>query len=253
MRCHFNQALVENPAALPALYPIGEFRSRSRSTVPLLSLVMHHQAVLRGILGACGLEGDIDLAFEFQVRSPRGDGNPSHTDLMVRTATACMAVEAKWTEPPYPTVGRWLGKAPTSNRLNVLGGWLDLIGRRTGSVPSIDAVEAITYQTIHRAASVCHVDGMPRLAYLQFLSADQRGAAILEHRRADLSALCEALGHPPGFPVFVIELAIEPTPAFAALAILKHDSTEMEDAVKQALPATPLFTFGTWRLHQLTK
>lgn len=249
MRCHFDRAPVDTPALLPALYPAGEFRSRFRSTVPLLSLVQHHKALLREILGACGLGGDIDLHFEFKVRSPRGQGKASQTDLMVMTAAGCMAVEAKWTEPPYDTVAAWLGDSPTDNRLEVVRGWLDLIGSRIGTTPPLDAVRAITYQTIHRAASACHAGPAARLAYLQFLSPDHKH--ILQHRRADLTALHDALGRPLDFPMLAVGLAIAPTQAFIELSAHRHDSEEMEHAVKQALPVMPLFTFGEWQVHRL--
>jgi hypothetical protein len=86
--------------------------------------------------------------------------------------TYCLAVEAKWTEPPYETVQDWLkkdkSKSDPSNREEVLSGWLGLL------TPDVIASSFFNceYQMIHRAASAraaaANTAKRPSLAYFKF-------------------------------------------------------------------------------------
>lgn len=236
---------------LIAQYPSGEFESPYRSTVPLLSMIRDGQTGLREILASCGFQTAVQLHFEFTVSPPIGQGKASHTDLMVCTNDSCIAVEAKWTEPPYETVSDWLGLKPTANRLNVIAGWLSLIQRFTTKRLCPEDVASVTYQMIHRAASACATAVRPQLSYLQFVSGDYGGAPIREKRTADLDRLRVALGRPDGFPFFLIEMEIEPTSAFNQLAMLPKSNPQTSVAVRRALSSSALFAFPQVRLHRL--
>lgn len=245
----YDDTPVRDAAELASSYPETQFNSRTRSTVPLLALVKDRPDLLRDLLATCGLEPDAALHFEYQVQSPRGRGKASHTDLMVIGKTGCMAIEAKWTEPASETVAAWLG-SETENRREVLNGWLDLIGKAAGRTPAIDEAKAVTYQTVHRAASACHVGPAPQLAYLQFVSDATSAAALLEKRRADLLLLRSILGNGP-FPVLrLIEVAIAPTAAFQALEPLGRGAPAAP-AIQKGLVEQSLFRFERMSVRAL--
>jgi hypothetical protein len=104
----FGKEAVRDLGALIESYPRKEFESPFRSTIPLLSLIRDGRPILQKMLVDCGLPADSSLHFEFKVAPPRGRGKASHTDLMVSAGSDCMAVEAKWTEPLYPAVSKWM-------------------------------------------------------------------------------------------------------------------------------------------------
>jgi hypothetical protein len=117
--------------------------------VPLLALVRDTQDTLREILAACQAPMPVDFHFEFKVgHRSKGRGKPSHTDLMAISDTACMAIEAKWTEPPYESVASWLLKGTDkTNRKDVLQGWLALLSH--GGMPvSYDELADCEYQML---------------------------------------------------------------------------------------------------------
>lgn len=240
---------MSDMGSLIARYPAKEFSSPFRSTIPLLSLVKDGQPCLEEILSDLGLSGDADLHFEFKVSAGEGRGKPSHTDLMVQAPGQCLAIEAKWTEPPYPTVKKWLGRVPTDNRSQVMSGWLSLIKRFGAPSTEFNLFHDIVYQTIHRAASACATADRPQLTYLQFSSA--RRAAAAEKHREDLNCLYAALGPASGLKMGLVEVVVEPTDAFAPLAKLPKNLPQTSAAVRAALTsATPLFRFAAkkvWR------
>lgn len=249
-RLFFDRQPVESLNALLSKYSDSEFESPYRSTIPLLSLVQHGRETLREILARCGFRADPDLHFEFQVRSPSGSGKASHTDLMVRTGQLAMAVEAKWTESPYQSVAKWLGISAGDNRAKVLSGWLQLIQPFASNQLTAGQVSAVTYQTIHRAASACAAGEQPQLSYLQFISKDRDGA-ICEERLADLGRLRTALGSSDRFPLRLIDVGIEATPLFEQIAILPKGAPTTAPVVKQGLLAGPFFKFGSVRVRTL--
>ena len=103
------EALVGQPFDLKSPY---------RSTVPLLAYWSDAAARLRAFGDAIRVRipGDATLTFEFTVSPSMGNGKASHTDLMVQCPLAAIAIEAKYTEGPYPTVADWLGDLPTENK-----------------------------------------------------------------------------------------------------------------------------------------
>src|SRR5262245_58164534 len=91
----YKKKSVADFEALVASYALGDFTSGTCSTLPLLSFVRNawpkFGTLLEGVRGGT-------LHFEFKMRPPRGDGEASHTDLMVEAPAAAVAIEAKWTE-----------------------------------------------------------------------------------------------------------------------------------------------------------
>jgi hypothetical protein len=54
----------------------GALASPFRSTVPLLAFVKDDWPTFSQILTKCGLSGDVSVAFEWTVQSPKGEGRP---------------------------------------------------------------------------------------------------------------------------------------------------------------------------------
>jgi hypothetical protein len=184
---------------------------------------------------------------EFQVRSPQGKGNPSHTDLMMLTREHAVAVEAKWTEPRYQTVSKWLS---SQNRREVLDGWLSLIRPFALKPLTSDDVASAVYQMVHRAASACRGGRVPKLVYLQFTPLPDGGAqksTLIE----DLACLHAAIGAPAGFPFWLVEVSLEQTDAFETLRLLPKGSASTANAVIEALRNGPLFRFCGFRVQRV--
>jgi hypothetical protein len=163
----------------------------TRSTVPLLRYWAYPESRLPEFLAALGLKelSKTELAFEHATGVRAGRGKSSFTDLMILMEGQSIAVEAKFTEPRYETVKQWLGSAPTANRSSVLEGWLGAISELTGNKISVDAVGDLTYQLIHRTASLCCAPGPLRVLVYQVF-----GHETPSHYLEDLLSLAKMLG-----------------------------------------------------------
>ena len=118
--------------------------------------------------------GDTDLHFEHEVAVQRGRGKSSFTDLTILADDVAVAIEAKFTEPRNESVATWLGGAPTTNRVDVLEGWLCAIEAAAEASIQHDAVRDLPYQLIHRTASVCCVGRRKRLVVYQVFGDSRR-------------------------------------------------------------------------------
>ena len=230
-----------------------EFKSPERSTVPLLSLLTHGAEMWQQILAELELpESEIAVHLEYTVRPPQGNGNASHTDVMLIAGRRACAVEAKWTEPPYPTVGKWLGAEPYSlNKLAVLNGWLSLLQPHGNRNLQLHDFLDVTYQTVHRAASACAAGDSAGLAYLVFTPRADGYPAEMGHLRGSLERLAVALGAPDNFPLRLLEVELRPTPAFARIAALPKGQPQTGVEVQNALHGPPLFEFTGFKVHRL--
>ena len=139
-------------------YSSEEFDSPARSTVPSLAFWSDTDNRVKDLckkISTSTPESCI-MEFEYQVLTEQGKGKPSHTDLLISWDDTCVGIEAKYTEPPYETVNKWLVQGKDrQNREAVLSGWCNMISRVTGKAMSISAVGDATYQMIHRIASTC--------------------------------------------------------------------------------------------------
>jgi hypothetical protein len=138
-------------------YKPAELASPRRSTVPLLAFWANPDSRFRELAKYTGLDPipPVDFCFEFPVHVQHGKGKASFTDLMIISASFAVAIEAKYTEPEYETVEKWLSKPGRKNREAVLGGWLSLIQQATGVRLELAQVAKCPYQLIHRTASAC--------------------------------------------------------------------------------------------------
>jgi hypothetical protein len=278
-RLHYKCKPVGDFPALVALYASKpDLASPCRSTVPLLSLVRDGRTTLLKIFAACDIDEAVNLHFEFTVEPQEGEGNASHTDLMVRSDVSTSAIEAKWTEPRGKTVAGWIKEPPTesqtrqtrpltaaskeANRRAVMNGWLGLLqvySKRKlvlddfmeclGDPKTPDAV--VRYQMVHRAASACFDRTRPQLVYLQFTPLPNGRPVSIKRLRADLIYLRRLLGDPAEFPFYLIEVEAMVTTAFYTIAPLKKGSSATGDKVRQALLGAPLFEFTKYKVHDL--
>ena len=261
---HFDASPVANLGELVGRYRPGEFESPYRSTVPLLALLRDGQSVLRQILIACNISTPVSLHFESRVGPPRGRGTPSHTDLLVLSDRASLAVEVKWSEPRYETVSAWFDGAAASktskspghydspgNRPEVLKGWHDLLVQHAPKASGLSDFSDTVYQMVHRAASSCAWQRSPQLAYLQFSplpTGEQPDSNQLWH---DLEQLHKLLGSPYDFPFHLIEVPIKATPSFEKLRQLEKGSPMTGQWVRQGLLNEMLFEFGCPQIRTL--
>src|SRR5262249_6317575 len=88
-------------------YGRKEFESATRSTVPMLSLLMHALDLFRDIVRGLRFPEEYDLILEYTVGPFGGRGKTSHTDVMLTSGDESLAIEAKWTEPMYPATKDW--------------------------------------------------------------------------------------------------------------------------------------------------
>lgn len=133
-------------------YSLREFKSPYRSTIPLLILYRESLDNLFGLIDF-EFEENLKYDFEFETKVLNGRGRSSCTDLMITSSDSCIAVEAKWTEPPYKSVRNWL--EDSINKTLVLNGWIKLISNYTGISFEIEDINDLPYQLIHRIASAC--------------------------------------------------------------------------------------------------
>ena len=219
-------------------YGTKEFKSPTRSTVALLSWLKHEPLMVTALLRYMAMSDNCELHLEYQVQHQAGIGQASHTDLMVIAGESAIAIEAKWTEPRYDTVAKWLEKG-SSNRQNVLEGWLGMLSKKYDS-----KFDKAIYQMVHRAASASKTGSKPGLAYLVFKPSPAPKAATSLQIYEDLKCLRTELGNPAGFPFYMIEVYMTPTDAFKAIELLSKGQDTTADQVRAALSGDkPLFTF----------
>jgi hypothetical protein len=138
--------------------------------------------------------GATEMHFEYEVPVQRGRGKSSFTDLMIVADDIAVAIEAKFTEPRYESVATWLGGTPTTNRSDVLEGWLCAIeAAAQRSIPR-HAVRDVPYQLIHRTASVCSVERRKRIVAYQVFG-DSPADHYVEDLRRFAAADCRARPH----------------------------------------------------------
>src|SRR5688500_5373276 len=94
--------LIDRTPVADALDLVSRFSDSAlaspfRSTVPLLALAKDGWSTFEKLLSLCGMSGDLSIAFERTVESPRQGDRPSFTDAMVISETHVLAIEAKWT------------------------------------------------------------------------------------------------------------------------------------------------------------
>lgn len=239
MKLYFDKQPVASYDDLLLHYKASEFESPARSTVPLLSLLKHGGEVLKSIV-----QDFTEAHLEFCVDPVLGVGKPSHTDVMLLHGDQSLAIEAKWTEPRYATVGEWLAQGTNpDNRRAVMTGWLQLLQPHATKQLELGGFECAVYQMVHRAASACAAGREPALAYLQFSPLPDGSAPHSGQLLDDLGHLHDLLGRPEKFPFCLLEVVVKTTAAFEEIRDLPKACPETAEAVKKSLCGGPLFEF----------
>jgi hypothetical protein len=234
-------------------YNIKEFRSPTRSTIPLLSLLKSPNAALGELLSATGMTSSPAIHLEYTVPPPAGKGIPSHTDAMLLDGDSALAIEAKWSEPRYATVSEWLQKGGDSlNRQTVLQGWLSCLQNFSQEPLTLNNTSEVVYQMVHRAASACATVRKSKLLYLCFTPQPNGRESKVQHILDDMTTLHALLGSPLNFQFYLAAMEASPTEAFQSIAGLPKGTTSTADRVSVALKGEPLFDFSLRQLHTIT-
>ncbi len=216
--------------------------SPKRSTVPLLDYWRQPESRLRGLDAHLGVKSSdrTELHFEYEVPVQRGRGKSSYTDLMILADDVAVAIEAKFTEPRYESVDTWLGPEQTTNRADVLDGWVRAIEAVTEAAIDREIVRELPYQLIHRTASVCCV-GRPKRVVAYQVFGDTPGPYYAE----DLRRLASAMFAGDRVSFFVVRSSFQQTAAYAQLvARWNAGERDMAADVRDALVAGPLLEFA---------
>ncbi len=233
----YGRRAVANFAELVGSLPDGAVASATRSTIPLLDYWREPGPRLKELARLLGTDAldEATLTFEYAFPVADGKGKASYTDLMIATSTTAIAIEAKYTEPPYESVGSWLGKSPTQNRQKVLGGWIEKINIVAGSTLDSNLVHSVPYQLIHRTASACSLGRQTQWVVYQVFGGSTDYVAAL-------TQMAGLLKHAPSLRFAVLVCPFEKLTTYAELEGLGR-TAETGEAVRRALVAGPLFSF----------
>lgn len=253
MRLLFDKIQVPSFPYAVDCYSIKEFRSPTRSTIPLLSLLNSPNAALSELLSATGMTSSPAIHLEYTVPPPAGKGIPSHTDAMLLDGDSALAIEAKWSEPRYPTISEWLQKGGNSlNRQTVLQGWLSCLQNFSQEPLTLNNTSEVVYQMVHRAASACATVRKPKLLYLCFTPQPNGRASKVQHILDDMTTLHALLGSPLNFQFYLAEMEARPTQEFQSISGLTKGIPSTANRVSAALKGEPLFDFSLRQLHSIT-
>jgi len=251
---HFgNPNPISGVADAISLYGSKEFASPTRSTVPMLSLLLRSSDVFYDIVKQLGMPSGYELYLEYKVKPPKGRGTASHTDVMLTAGTSSLAIEAKWTEPMYAPVSKWLKSGKdSSNREQVLDGWLSLLEGPAKTALELSDFDDSIYQMVHRAASAAAAGVSPRLTYFLFEPSGDEKTESAGDVYNQLEALWKLLRSPVGFPFSVVEITTRPTDAFDAIKHLpKNEQSTSDTVVAALLSETPLFDFSEFKIRRV--
>ena len=253
-RLFFNNDAVASFEQLVDCYGTKEFLSPTRSTIPLLSLLKEKNKDFDELILRTGISSGAEINIEYQVKSPQGRGKASHTDAMIIDGGECLAIEAKWTEPPYETVEAWIKKGPSrKNREAVMTGWLQYLQKQANRTLCLQDFNDVVYQMVHRAASACATGEHPKLLYLHFTPRPDEKTSDPQHLLDGLRHLHKLLGAPMSFPFFLAEMEAQPTDAYKpALSLTKNQpSTASELIMALKAEGNSLFKFTLKELHKI--
>ncbi len=262
----YDKIPIENADALLSKFIGKALQSPTRSTVPLLDIVLHAPQHLLSILDKCGAEPGSELRFEYEVCSGAGSARPSQTDLMVLGRSTAVAVEAKWTESTYECVATRLKRRTELRRKDPsaeakaldrehqeaeVRAWLARLQPLAAETLATAGMVDVVYQMIHRAASAVATGLSPSLLYLHFHDPENQQGASAADYRVGLAHLYQKLGRPLSFAFFVATQPIERTTVFRSIEGLSRTDSSTRAAVREALMAGPLFRYGAAAIEKV--
>lgn len=245
LKMRYKKSDVKDFEELLRQYPEAELRSPLRSTVPLLAYWRDPAIGLDRLSTSLGeaFSDPVELLFEHQVPVKAGTGKASHTDLMIRTPTQTVAIEAKYTEPGYESVSAWRKKSTGDNRDKVLRGWLKLINDTLHSSLTVKNAEDSTYQLIHRTASACEGSAAVRIVAYQCFDCDSRERKQYLDQMRRLKGL---IGNQTNLRFVFLECKLERTAQYEnLLRRWRNKSKDLEPAVRKGLSEGKLLKIET--------
>lgn len=226
-------------------YPKTELQSPVRSTVPLLAFWRDPSVGLKQLSVALAeaFVDPVELLFEYQVPVKAGRGKASHTDVMVRTPTQLVAIEAKHTEPAYESVSAWRKKGNGDNRNDVLKGWLASINATFGCKLTPENAKDSTYQLIHRTASACEGSVGTRIVAYQCFDCGPASRTKYVAQMADLKKL---IGNQTNLRFAFLDCKLKRTQEYNDLVRQwPAEDMRLEPAVRRGLSEGTLLTVET--------
>lgn len=228
------------------LYKYGkeEFKSPYRSTIPLIELFFHNESEMENIIQNYK---SYTCSFEYETPVVRGKGKASCTDLMIYNTEQVFCIEAKRTEPEYENVIEWINRGNTDNKKLVLSGWIELINKKCETKLSIDIINKMPYQLIHRFASACKISQnmKPENSHLFYFFFDRNNESINSYKNF-LLELAEITNHKVDIKSFIFQT--EESDYFKTLEQLWNNRSgkiDLSDDVIQAIIEGPCMEI--WR------
>jgi hypothetical protein len=241
----------------------ADLNSPNRSTVPLLAAWREFRPRLDALGNMLGESFERPARYGFEHTEPAklGRGKSSCTDLMITTRTRALAIEGKYREPRYAKVKTWVaganakGQSPkttptnSSNREDVLRGWLTTIEDCTGTNGLHEHVDECTYQLIHRTASACAQENKSWRAVAYQCFYDTTPTPPADEYSKQLRNLKMILGSPPDLQFILIGCPFSASERLTALR-KRWDAGERDlaDEVTEGLLAEDLFHFEPWSI-----
>jgi len=224
--------------------PDKEFTNLTRSTVPLASYWRDQSKALATLAIALDLPDLATAHIEFEAKTPSvGRAEASHTDVMVRSRSASVAIEAKWTEPEYQTVARW--SATVQEPRPVIAHWLKRL-HPFANPPGFDGVSDLIYQMLHRCASACDPEReIAAMVYQVFTDSEHRA----EPYEKSLKKFVETIRPTRRLRVRLIEVPMKKTPQYhiierdLAQRRLRDQGFIASPVVRRAVARDELFDF----------
>ena len=201
MKFHYGKPTeAMNFADLLQEIPDAEFQNLTRSTIPLLAFLSDQSRVnklLQILFKKPGItDKPYQTSFEYPVSARclncKSKGKASFTDVMIESLTEngrpskdwLVAIEAKYTEKLYESVGEWLQKGnntKSDNRKNVMQHWWNLLctGDCRKPISTPEGIKEVVYQMLHRTASACSMKAEHTLVvHLLFVEEGQTNVSI---------------------------------------------------------------------------
>ncbi len=225
-------------------YHISEFSSPRRSTIPLIIYWKNLRQRIPKFFSYMNLmpPGSIDACFEYAVPVQKGRGKDSYTDLMLLSQEQVIAIEGKYTEPPYDSVKKWLRNPPSENKIEVLEGWLELIEKVTGTILSIDDVTEIAYQLVHRTASACYPNAKRRFVVYQCFDLDN---VKKNYYNEQIGLLRKIIGSSKILNLSLMSFPLEKRPDYTILERLwDQGERDLSNQVIKGIKDDALMNFG---------
>ncbi|WP_367014015.1 hypothetical protein [Bremerella sp. JC817] len=203
----------------------------------MLDLMIHHEDQFQKIIQELGMSEPDCLTLEYKAGPFAGRGTASHTDVMLQKAEQSLAIEAKWTEPMYETVEKWLAGAKGDNKSKVLQGWFTQLGRNSFPVD----YQKLIYQMVHRAASAAEAGTCPAVAYFLFEVEGFSSGASQDAIQNELKRLRTFL--PASFRLHTVKVHLEPAKGYEKIRGLSPgDEKTSESIVSRLQRKARLFT-----------